>query len=60
MRTVVFSMLLSVVAISVANADTPPKPSVADHIRHPGQQVAGGMCQTYCNPWTHICNTQCF
>jgi hypothetical protein len=58
MRLFACTLLVAFVA-TAANA-TPTKPSVADQIRNPGQQVAGGICQTYCNPWTHICNTQCF
>ena len=58
MRLFACTLLVAFVA-TAANA-TPTKPSVADQIRHPGQQVAGGICQTYCNPWTHICNTHCF
>jgi hypothetical protein len=61
MRLVIFSMLLSILAISAVNAN-PSKPSVADQIRHPGQRVAYGNCQTTCQ-WLagqQICNTHCF
>jgi hypothetical protein len=48
MRVVIFSLLLSVLAISAANADAPAA-SVADHIRHPSQRAQRvAWCQTRC------------
>ncbi len=46
MRLFTCTLLVAFVA-TAANA-TPTKPSVADQIRHPGQQVAYGNCQTIC------------
>jgi hypothetical protein len=55
MRVVIFSLLLSVLAISVANADAPAA-SVAHHIRHPGQReqrVAWCQMQFGQQVWTY-------
>jgi hypothetical protein len=57
MRTVIFSLLLSVLAISVANADA-PNTSVTDHIRHPGQPQRVARCQTRFGQ--QVCNTYCY
>jgi hypothetical protein len=62
MRVVIFSLLLSVLAISAANADVPAA-SVADHIRHPGQREQRvAWCQTRCQMQfgQQVCNTYCY
>jgi hypothetical protein len=57
MRVVIFSLLLSVLAISAANAAAPAA-SVADHIRHPDQREHVAWCQTQFAQ--QVCNTYCY
>jgi hypothetical protein len=59
-----FGCTLLVAFVATAANATPTKPTVADQIRHPGQQVAYGNCQTTCqyNQWTHqtVCQQHYF
>jgi hypothetical protein len=61
MRVLIFSLLLSVLAISAANADA-PNTSVTDHIRYPGQPQHVAWCQTRCQMQfgQQVCNTYCY
>jgi hypothetical protein len=61
MCTVILSMLFSVLAISMANADAPTT-SVADHVRHPGRRQHVAWCQTRCQMQfgQQVCNTYCY
>jgi hypothetical protein len=62
MRVVIFSLLLSVLAISAANADAPAA-SVTDHIRHPGQReqrVAWRQTRCQIQFGQQVCNTYCY